>query len=126
MTTALLVTFLVAHGAVHLAVWTPHPTPEQPPPFVPQHSGVLAAAQLPEHTTTVLSVALAAAAASAFVLAGVGVALSASWTAPVAVGAALAGLLLKVLYFHPWLSLGVLLDLTVLSAAITGWPITLT
>jgi hypothetical protein len=126
MTAALLVTFLVAHGALHLAVWVPKPQPEQPPPFVPQHSGVLAAARVAERTAKVLAVALAAAAASAFVLAGVGVALSASWAAPVAVAAATVGLLLKTLYFHPWLSIGVLLDLTVLAAATTGWPITLT
>jgi hypothetical protein len=44
MTAALVVTFLVPHGGLHLAVWVPKPQPEQPPAFVPQHSGVLAAA----------------------------------------------------------------------------------
>jgi hypothetical protein len=44
---------------------------------------------------------------------------------PLAVVAAGLGLVLKTLYFHPWLSLGVLLDLGVLSAALTQWPVSL-
>ena len=61
----------------------------------------------------------------AYLLAAVATALGASWAVATAVAAALLGLLLKGLYFHPWLSVGVLLDLGVLSAALLEWPVAL-
>lgn len=42
-----------------------------------------------------------------------------------AVSGSIAGLLLKGLYFHPWLMVGVLIDAGVLGAAAAGWPPTL-
>ena len=39
--------------------------------------------------------------------------------------AAVLGLVLKGLFFHPWLTIGVLLDVFVLVAAATAWPVTL-
>jgi hypothetical protein len=126
MTTALIVVFLIAHGLVHLAIWLPKPDEEKPQPFVPSRSAVLSLADVGRSTAQTMSVALAAVTAGAFAVAGTGAALAAPWTAAVAVTASLAGLVLKVLYFHPWLSLGVLLDALVLSAALSGWPIALT
>jgi hypothetical protein len=43
-----------------------------------------------------------------------------------ATAAALTGLALKVLFFHPWLSLGVLFDAAVLVFAVGSWPVDLT
>jgi hypothetical protein len=45
-----------------------------------------------------------------------------AWWAPVAALAAAAGLLLKLGWFHPWLTAGVLLDVGVLAAVAAGWP----
>jgi hypothetical protein len=125
VTTLLLVAFLAAHGLVHLAVWLPEPDPEaeKPPPFAPDHSAVLTVAAVPQRTAHRLAVALAWFVASAYVLGAVLVAFDAAWAAPVLVVAASAGLALKALYFNPWLSLGVLLDALVLSAAVAGWPV---
>ena len=50
-------------------------------------------------------------------------ALGSVWAVTLAVAAAIVGLALKVLYFNPWLTLGILLDAGVLSAALLSWPV---
>ncbi|MET1058575.1 MAG: hypothetical protein ABWX84_03200 [Nocardioides sp.] len=121
MITTLLVAFLVAHGLVHLAVWLPHPDPAKPAPFAPDHSAVLTRTAVPESTARQVAVALAAAAGLAFTLTAVAVAVDTGWAVPMAMAASLLGLCLKVLYFNPWLLLGLLLDAAVLVGAAT-WP----
>lgn len=125
MTTALVVAFLVAHGLLHLAIWLPHPEPDpaKPPPFAPDHSGALTALALPQPTVHGISVGLAAATGAAYVVAAVALAVDASWGAPLAAAAALLGLVLKTLYFTPWLLLGLTLDVLVLTSAVAGWPV---
>lgn len=128
MTALLLAGFLTAHGLVHLAVWLPHPAPEQDkpaPPFAPDHSALLTVASVPAVAARRTSEALAVAAAAALVLAGVAVAFGVGEAVPFAVLGAVLGLLLKVLFFHPWLSLGIALDLLVLAMALGSWPVPL-
>lgn len=127
MTTFLVVGFLALHGLLHLAVWLPKPAPDpaKPPPFEPDHSAVLTAAHVPVRSVRALAIGLAVGACAAYLLAAVAVALGGSFAVGVAVAAALLGLVLKGLYFHPWLSLGVLLDLGVVSAAVWEWPVAL-
>lgn len=127
MTTFLVVGFLALHGLLHLAIWLPKPAPDpaKPPPFDPDHSGVLTAVHVPVQAARSLAIGLAAGACATYLLAAVAVALGTGWAGAVAVAAALIGLLLKGLYFHPWLSLGVLLDLGVLAAAVWEWPVAL-
>ena len=127
MTTVLWVAFLAVHGLLHLAVWLPHPEPdaERPPPFEPDHSGVLTALHVPAPTMHRLSTTLAVVAAVTYVVAGLGVAFSASWAMAVTVAAALVGIALKAVFFHPWLTIGLVLDGLVLSAALAGWPVAL-
>lgn len=127
MKTFLVVGFLALHGLLHLAVWLPKPSqdPAHPPPFEPDHSSVLTAAHVPVKTTHSLAIGLAVGACVAYLLAALVVALGTGWAVAVAVAAAVLGLLLKGLYFHPWLSFGVLLDLGVLSAALWEWPVAL-
>jgi hypothetical protein len=119
--------FLATHGMLHLAIWlwrmdakAPHP-----PPFRPDHSALLTATRTPEAVVRQLSLALAAGAAATYLLAAISVALDLAWAVPAAVAAALLGVVLKVLYFHPWLSVGVLLDVGVLMAALLEWPVNL-
>lgn len=124
----LVVVFLVAHGLVHLAVWLPRPDPdaERPPPFYPDHSAVLTAVGQRETTTRRVSVVLAVVVTVAYVVAGPVLAFGGATAAVVALTVASAlGLLLKALFFHPWLSLGVLLDGLVLSSALADWPVTI-
>lgn len=127
MTTFLVAGFLLLHGLLHLAVWLPKPEPDpaKPPPFEPDHSAVLTAAHVPVKSVHALAIGLAAGTCAAYLLAAVAVALGAPFAVGVAIAAALVGLVLKGLYFHPWLSIGVLLDLGVLSAAVWEWPVAL-
>jgi len=127
MTTALVVAFLVAHGLVHLAIWLPHPEPdpERPPPFEPDHSALLTATAAPVATIHRVAVGAAVAVAAAYVLAAMVVGVGASGAVGVTVLAASLGLVQKALFFHPWLSFGVAIDLGVLAGALAGWPISL-
>lgn len=124
----LVAAFLIAHGAVHLAVWLPpQPTDaERQAPFAPDHSAVLTLSRVPATTTHLVAVRLAGAATAAYVVAGMAVALGAGWAPVMAATAAVLGLSLKLLFFNPWLSLGVLLDAAVLGSALWSWPFSLT
>ena len=126
--TWLITAFLIAHGAVHLAVWLP-PAPtddERQVPFAPDHSAVLTRTRVPQDAIHLVAVDHAVAATLMYVVAGLAVALGSGWAIALAAGAALVGLALKVLFFNRWLSLGVLLDAAVLSAALLSWPVSLT
>ena len=125
--TLAIVAFLGIHGLLHLAIWLPHPVsdPATPPPFHPDRSAVLTSAHMRAAMTHQLSMALAVGSAAAYLLTGVGVAIGTAWVLPMAVAAAASGLLLKGLFFHPWLSLGIALDVIVVLAAATGWPVSL-
>ena len=79
-----------------------------------------------ESTTHRVSLVLAVIVGTAYVVAALLLAFGGAepTVAALSVAAAL-GLLLKALFFHPWLSVGVLLDGMVLSAALTDWPVTI-
>lgn len=128
MTTVLVVGFLAVHGLLHLAVWLPKPAPEpgKPPPFEPDHSAVLTEAHVEQATVHRLAIWLAATAAFLYVVAAVAVAVGTSWAVPLAVLAAVVGLAIKLLFFHPWLSIGIALDVLVLTSALVEWPVALT
>jgi hypothetical protein len=114
--------FLIAHGLIHWATYAMPKKPDQPGPFDPGHSWALAAAHVTEHPARTLSIVLALVTTAGFCFAGGIVLAGGGWWFEVAAVAAISGLVLKVGYFHPWLSLGVLLDVGVLLAAATGWP----
>ncbi|MEV0173566.1 hypothetical protein AB0I00_20915 [Streptomyces sp. NPDC050803] len=121
MTTALVSAFLFVHGLLHLAVWLPHDTAEQP--FNPRHSWALAAAGVPRaRVVDRAAIGMAAVTAMLYVIAGSAAAAQSGGWATAAVIAACAGLLLKALWFNPWLTLGVLLDVGVVAAVLTSWP----
>ena len=68
-----------------------------------------------------LGMALAWSTAAVYVVAGLGLLIgAASW--PAMLAAAVVALALKLAYFHPWLRLGVLLDLGVITAVLAEWP----
>jgi hypothetical protein len=128
--TWLLAAFLVAHGAIHLAIWLPpqsaEPDADPHPPFAPDHSALLTRAHVSRTTTHDVAAWLAVAATVAYVVAGFAVGFGSGWAVALAAVAATVGLSLKVLFFNPWLSLGILIDAAVLSAALLEWPVNLT
>jgi hypothetical protein len=118
--------FLIAHGLIHWAVYAMPKKPDQPSPFDPGHSWMLAAVGVAEHPAHTLSVALALVTTAGFCLASGILLAGGGWWLVVAAVAAITGLVLKLGYFNPWLSLGVLLDAGVLVAAAASWPPSLT
>jgi hypothetical protein len=125
MSTVVLVAFLAAHGLLHAAIWLPRPEPDPAhrPPFVPTHSAVLTVAAVPVPEVRSIARSLAVATMVAYLVSAAATAGSVSWTAPALTCAALLGLALKTLFFHPWLIVGVALDVLVLTAAVAGWPV---
>ena len=124
----LVAAFLVVHGVLHLAIWLPPaPTdPAAPAPFAPDHSAVLTARHVSAVASHRVAVRLAVGAALAYLAAGAALAWGAAVVVPLGVLAAVVGLLLKGLFFHPWLLLGIVLDLLVLTSALVSWPLRLT
>ncbi len=122
MTRLLWAGFLLAHGLIHPAIYAIPKDPTKPAPFDPSHSWALTSAHVAEHPARTLGVAMAGLTAVLYAAAGVVLLGDSSPWMPLAVCAAVTGLLLKGLYFHPWLAIGVLIDVGVLWAAIAGWP----
>jgi hypothetical protein len=120
--TALAAALLIAHGLLHLGVWAPHDRRDTPEPFDPRHSWALAAAHVGYFPAAAVSVALASDTAILYVLAGAGLAAGAGWWSMAALVAASWGLVLKAIWFHPWLTVGALLDAAVVLAVAQSWP----
>jgi hypothetical protein len=127
MAVVALVAFLAVHGLLHAAIWLPHPAPApgRPQSFVLDRSSVLTAADVPQEVVRRLAVRLAVGTTVLYLVSAATVSSEVGWAASVTVAAAALGIGMKVLFFHPWLILGLLLDLLVLSAAVLDWPLTL-
>jgi hypothetical protein len=115
----LLTGFLLAHALIHLGFISPAPraTAGGPAwPFVMDRSWVLAPLGLGPDTARVLGTALVALTIAGFAVAALvalGILPGALWAPSVAVGAG-ASMAVLVLFFHPWLILGVGIDLGLL------------
>ncbi|MCF2536011.1 MULTISPECIES: hypothetical protein [Streptomyces] len=124
MTAALVATFLFLHGLVHLPVWLARAGGDEP--FDPRRSWALAAAGLPPaRVVSATAVGLASVTAVLYIVAGAATAVQSSGWATAALLAAAVGLVLKAVWFNPWLSLGALLDVGVITAVLTDWPASL-
>lgn len=114
--------FLIAHGLVHAAIWTVPPGGDEPPPFVPARSWALQAAAVPDGTARTASIALALTSAALLVVAGVALLAGAeAWPAAALAGVAVAAAF-KAVWFDPWLTVGIVLDVAVAVAVLAGWP----
>ena len=114
--------FVFIHGAIHLSYLAPRPpvTAGGPPwPFTLDQSWVLSRFDVSPHLTRVLGLALTAVTFAALTSAAMsitGVIPTELWPPAVALGAG-TSLALLVLFFHPWLVLGVVIDVGLLTAA---------
>ena len=122
MTRLAVAAFLVAHGLVHAAIYAAVKPADGKAPFDPSRSWALAAAHVDPSITREASVRLAWITAGLFSLAGGALLVDMALWATVASGAAVVGLLLKVTWFHPWLTVGVLLDVGIVWATVSQWP----
>ena len=120
-----LAAFLVAHAGIHASFVSPRPpvTAGGPAwPFELGRSWLLTPLGVGPELSRLLGIALIAATISGFALAAVGtlgVAPAAAWTAGASLGA-IASLALLILFFHPWLVLGIAIDLGLLWAALVA------
>src|SRR3712207_1451541 len=106
--------FLIAHGLIHAAIWLPQAfdvrTAADPTaPFDPGHSWMLSG--IGNDGVRWLSVGLAVVATLAYVMAGAGLFAHQAWWRTLTLGATTASLALFLIYFTPWLSAAVLIDI---------------
>ncbi|MEU6379836.1 hypothetical protein [Streptomyces sp. NPDC046909] len=125
MTTALVAVFLILHGLLHLCVWTASVPADGSAPFDPGHSWALEAAHVSAAPARAAALVLAWYTAVVYVVAGVGAIGGSGWWSGAAIVAASSGLALKAIWFHPWLTVGVLLDVGVIVAVASAWPASL-
>ena len=119
---------LLAHAMIHASWLTPAPprTADGPAwPFDVARSWLVSGAGLDPSLARVLAAALVAATIPCFAvaaLATLGWAVpAAAWTG-FAIGGAVASLALLVVFFHPWLVLGIVIDIVILwAAAVLAW-----
>jgi len=122
MTRIVLALFIVAHGLIHASYVTPRPapTPGGPAwPFELARSWFLSPLGVSESLLRPLGIGLAVLAVIAFALAGLatlGIVLPVSAWQPLVAAGAVASLALLVLFFHPWLVLGVAIDVALVVA----------
>lgn len=119
--------FLVAHAAIHIGFISPRPpvTAGGPSwPFDVSHSWLLGLLRVDQASSQALAMALIAITLGGMALAGlaaVGIVPAGLWPATVTVGA-IASIALLVLFFHPWLVLGVTIDVVLLWAVnVADW-----
>ncbi len=121
----LVAAFLVAHAAIHVGFVAPRPPakPGSPPwPFDLGRSWLLRRLGVSAGTAGMIGLVLVAATLAGFgaaVLATLGVLPASTWDAAVALGSA-ASLVLLGICFHPWLVLGVAIDLLLLWVALVA------
>jgi hypothetical protein len=120
--------FLAAHGLIHLSFISPAPArtaggPEWP--FETTRSWLVTGLGLDPAAVRAIATALVAISVALLVAAGlatVGWLVPAEWWPILAVAGAATSLVTLVLFFHPWLMLGVAIDMALLWAVIiAGW-----
>ena len=123
----LVASFLLAHAAIHLAFVAPSPpvTADGPAwPFTTNDSWLLQRLGLHLTAMRVVAGALVASTLVALLiaaLAALGVVPAGLWVPAVTVGA-VASLGLLIAFFHPWLGLGIAIDVGLLWAGLSaGW-----
>ena len=115
----LFAAFVFAHGAIHVSYLAPGPpaTTDGPAwPFTLDRSWILSPIGVGAGVTRVVGLALVVAALVAFTLAAacvIGLMPAALWLPAVAAGAG-SSIALLLLFFHPWLVLGLLIDVGLL------------
>jgi len=111
--------FLLAHAAVHLLFFAPKPAPVAGGstwPFELGHSWALSPLGLGPDTLRILAIALIAVVIGAYALAALGlfgIGPAGLWV-PAAAAGTLASLALLGLFYLPWLTIGVAIDIVVL------------
>jgi hypothetical protein len=99
--------FIVAHGLVTAGIWSAPAKADAP--FQATHSWLLGDARGPASAVAVV-------AALGFVLAGIGVLGHQSWWAGIGIASGALAVLLMVVYFNPWLVVGIAISVAIVVA----------
>ncbi len=122
-----LAALIAGHGLIHLGFVSPRPAPSPgaPPwPFDAERSWLLGAVGLDAGVARALAWVLVATLVAGYVVAALAAipVLPASLFAPATVVGSVASLLLLLVFFHPWLVIGVAIDAVLLWAVVgAGW-----
>jgi hypothetical protein len=119
-----LAAFLVAHGAVHACYLAEPPEPDDAVaswPFTIDHSWVLSGLGVRPERVAAVGRALTVVVLATFAVAAVSVLVGTSWWEAAAVVAASVSLVQMLAWFHPWLSLGVLIDVLLIVGVTGSW-----
>jgi hypothetical protein len=115
-----LAVFLVMHGLIHLGYVSPVPA-DPKYPFNLSKSWLINGVGLAEPSVRLLGITLSIIAVLGFglsALAALGIVIPQGWWLPLITISALASLLLLVLFWHPWLLIGILIDAVLIAAAL--------
>jgi len=117
--------FLVAHGLVHGLFMVPRPPDAGASwPFDPSESWLLNRLGVEPSLAQAIAAGLVAVTTVAFIvtaLAVIGI-LPAGWLRPLAIASASVSLILLGVFFHPWLVIGIAIDVAILWAVgLNGW-----
>ncbi len=107
--------FLIAHGLVHLLYVTPRPKDDPSYPFVPEARWIARAVGIAPATAKTVAGVMALLSAVLFAIAGIAALADASMWQPTAVVASVTSLVLMLLFFHPWLLIGVAIDVAIIA-----------
>ena len=131
MPSVIVALFVLIHGAIHLCYLAPRsPATADGPiwPFTLDRSWVLLRADTPAEVMRLIGLALTSVTFAAFTLAAMSIAgvVPASLTAVALDLGAGSSIALLVLFFHPWLMLGLVIDITLLLAVtVAEWSPTI-
>ena len=119
--------FLLVHAAIHAGFVSPRPpaTAGGPPwPFDVGRSWILRPLGIDAATSRALAIALIAVILGGFAVAGIaaiGIAPAGLWPVAVTIGG-VASIAVLILFFHPWLLLGIAIDVVLLWAVnVANW-----
>jgi hypothetical protein len=106
---------LIAHGLVHLLYLMPRPEDDPSYPFVPETRWSARLVGLGPSTAKIVAVSLAVAVAVVLLVSGIALFADANiWKVAAATGSLLS-LALLLLFFHPWLTIGIAIDAAILT-----------
>jgi hypothetical protein len=111
----------MAHGLIHGSYLSTPPTPKPGAPQWPFHidrSPVLSALRFGRQQVKSIGTFLVVAVVAGFVVAGLGFLANQGWWPPLVVTAAVASFLLLGLFYHPWLTLGLVIDIVIVAAVL--------
>jgi hypothetical protein len=108
---------LLGHGLIHVAIYAP-PTAADAP-FDAGHSWLASGAR----QARPLLLTLAYASAATLTVAGIGLFAQQNWWQVAAIAGAVLSLLLLILFFNPWITVGVAINVAVILVLVqTDWP----